>query len=115
MVSVPCLSVALAWQSLAGQSHTACLWLAGQPKHCVAAVLDCRGSPQGSGMLIGRSELLELALEALPFDLTSSQQSALTNVLSQMEHDWPPMQCLLQVRRPLAGHARQPGANANSS
>ena len=48
-------------------------------------------------MQIANNQLLELAQQSLPFELTAGQQGALHAVLDQMT-DWPPMQCLLQVR-----------------
>ncbi|EFN54917.1 hypothetical protein CHLNCDRAFT_134628 [Chlorella variabilis] len=49
----------------------------------------------GGGVEVSDSKLLQLALEALPFEMTNGQQVALDNILGQME-GWPPMQCLLQ-------------------
>ena len=57
----------------------------------------CRAGAGGGGVQIANNQLLELAQEALPFELTAGQQGALHAVLDQMT-DWPPMQCLLQVR-----------------
>lgn len=61
--------------------------------------LACRAGTGGGGVEVSDSKLLQLALEALPFEMTNGQQVALDNILGQME-GWPPMQCLLQVGRP---------------
>lgn len=63
--------------------------------HTIAAT-TCRAEVGGGAASVRPGSLLELAVEALPFELTQGQQSALDSILAQME-GWPPMQCLLQA------------------